>query len=556
MTLSHRFYGKLLTGSLEYKNMFKFLQNIVDVSDDEGDSLLANAAPSSSEGVTARSSAGGDSDSSGDETASSQRSRHPSPGAAATGGGNKKGMGVISLAVLTYYSVSGGPFGFENVVRAGGPFWALMGFGLFFVWAIPEALVTIEMSIALPEASGSVAWVEAAFGPKWAFMKGWLSVLSGIADNSLYPILFLDCFMQLVITEQGEYPFAKHHTLRYVLTSFITLSLTYLNYRGLDVVGKVAMFVCAFSLAPFVVFCLIGTFKLDPSRWLEGPAGGVSEVNWRLLLNTFYWNINFWDSAASFSGDVQSPVKTFPPGILMALILVFLSTFLPILIGTAASDRPYYEWTDGYFVALGVEIAGPWLGYWMMAASSMTNIGMFEAEMSSDAWQVAGMAERGMIPKRFSDRNEFGTPKYGVILSLLGVLAVTTLEFEKVIDLLNLLFCFGQTIEYLAFIELRRTHPHLKRPWKIPLSYHGVCAMLFLPLAFSAMVLFLSSAQAIVISSVLTVLGFIVYELLGRAKAGNWCEFAEYEPYIRVDYSIPLKNVDSGGSKNDQEDRQ
>ena len=60
----------------------------------------------------------------------------------------------------------------------------------------------------------------------------------------------------------------------------------------------------------------------------------------------------------------------------MALILVFLSTFLPILIGTAASERPYSEWTDGYFVALGVEIAGPWLGYWMMAASSMTNIGM------------------------------------------------------------------------------------------------------------------------------------------------------------------------------------
>eukprot|EP00605_Chrysophyceae_sp_TOSAG23-4_P001384 GSChrysophyteH1.ASY1.ANO1.1504.1 assembled CDS len=415
-----------------------------------------------------------------------------------------------------------------------------MGFGLFFVWAIPEALVTIEMSIAMPEPSGSVAWVEAAFGPRWAFMKGWLSVLSGIADNSLYPILFLDCFLQLVVDEKGDYPLHQHHDFRYVLIAFITLSLTYLNYRGLDVVGKVAIFICVFSLAPFVAFCVIGSFNIDPKRWSEGPAGGIEAVNWRLLLNTFYWNINFWDSAASFSGDVHEPVKSFPPGIVMALILVFLSTFLPILIGTAASTRPYTEWTDGYFVALGVEIAGPWLGYWMMAASSMTNIGMFEAEMSSDAWQVCGMAERGIIPKRFSDRNAYGTPKYGVLVSLVGVLAVTTLEFEKVIDLLNLLFCFGQTIEYIAFMHLRYAYPTMNRPWKIPLGKVGISVMLFLPLAFSFAIFLLSSSQAVIISTSLSVLGLIVYELMQKARQHNWCEFCDYEPYS---HGIQLTSV-------------
>lgn len=30
-----------------------------------------------------------------------------------------------------------------------------------------------------------------------------------------------------------------------------------------------------------------------------------------------------------------------------------------------------------------------------MIVATITNIGMFEAEMSSDAWQVAGMAEKG-----------------------------------------------------------------------------------------------------------------------------------------------------------------
>jgi len=212
--------------------------------------------------------------------------------------GRKKSLGTLALAVLTFYSVSGGPWGLENIVRAGGPFYALCGFSLMFVWAIPEALVTTEMAICMPEPAGSVAWVEAAFGPKYAFMKGWLSLLSGIADNSLYPILFLDCFLHLLVDDNGVSPLSDENSVgRYVFTTFLTLLLTYLNFRGLDVVGKVAIIICACSLAPFVVFCVIGSFKVETSRWLEGPPGGFDAINWRLLLNTFYWNINFWDSA-------------------------------------------------------------------------------------------------------------------------------------------------------------------------------------------------------------------------------------------------------------------
>jgi amino acid transporter len=459
----------------------------------------------------------------------------------------KKSIGVVALAVLAFYSVSGGPFGFENVVRAGGPYYALMGFSLFFVWAIPEALVTIEMSIALPESSGSVAWVEASFGPKWAFMKGWLSTLSGIADNSLYPILFIDCFIQLVIdtSDSGENPLKGNKLFKYILTTTLTLILTFLNYRGLDVIGKVAIFICIFSLAPFVMFCLIGVFNLDPTRWLIEPEGGIDGVNWRLLLNTFYWNINFWDSAAAFSGDVKNPVKNYPPGIGMALLLVFLSTFLPILIGTGASDRPYTDWTGGFFVAVSIEIAGPWLGYWMILASSMTSIGMFEAEMSSDAWQVAGMAERGIIPKVFAERNKHGAPKWGIAMSLFGVLIVTVLEFEKVIDLLNLLFCFGQAIEYLAFINLRKNFPNMNRPWMIPLGFYGICIMLTLPLAFSFLILYLSSIYAACICITLFLIGLIVYEILEKGRHENWFEFEDYVPYCS---DLPQVSQSESGS--------
>mmetsp|Transcript_25151 Transcript_25151/g.38931 ORF Transcript_25151/g.38931 Transcript_25151/m.38931 type:complete len:164 (+) Transcript_25151:129-620(+) len=68
-------------------------------------------------------------------------------------------LGVAGLAILIFYGASGGPFGIEESVRAGGPALALAGFVLVpLVWSVPEALVTSELSAAFPESSGCVAW--------------------------------------------------------------------------------------------------------------------------------------------------------------------------------------------------------------------------------------------------------------------------------------------------------------------------------------------------------------------------------------------------------------
>ena len=70
------------------------------------------------------------------------------------GGYHSRKLTLISLTTLIFYSVSGGPFGIEEIVKAGGPLYALMGFSLLLVWAIPAALITAELSTAIPEASG------------------------------------------------------------------------------------------------------------------------------------------------------------------------------------------------------------------------------------------------------------------------------------------------------------------------------------------------------------------------------------------------------------------
>lgn len=443
---------------------------------------------------------------------------------------HKKKLSLAALVVLIYYEVSGGPFGIEDVVRAGGPFYGIVGFSLLLVWAVPEALITAELSTAMPESSGAVAWVDCAFGEFWAFQKGWLSWLSGVTDNALYPILFMDCLAQLLENGHDSEPSMLDSEggdpiMRWAIIVLTTAMLTYLNYRGLDLVGKFSMVLCVLTLLPFLVFCLCGVPHVDPQRWLIVPAGGFWAVDWQLLLNTFFWNINYWESAAVFAADVQDPGRNYPIALALAVLMVVASLMFPILIATGASTQPYNDWHDGYFIQLAEDIVGPWLSYWLMFAAAIANMGMFEAEMSSDAWQLAGMADRGLVPAVLGTRSQHDTPVYAILLSALGVLGLGAMTFTEVIGMLNLLFCYGQLIEFAAFLWLRLTQPDLPRPYRIPLQLPALSVMLLGPVAFIFIIMYFSSAKALLVSISLATLGFLTYFLLFVARKNKWCKF-------------------------------
>ena len=55
--------------------------------------------------------------------------------------------------------------------------------------------------------------------------------------------------------------------------------------------------------APWPAPCL-GKLSAHTPR-SAGPASG--KVKWKSLLNIFFWNLNYYDSASAFAGDVQHP---------------------------------------------------------------------------------------------------------------------------------------------------------------------------------------------------------------------------------------------------------
>nr|GMD98368.1 probable polyamine transporter At1g31830 isoform X1 [Ipomoea batatas] len=432
-------------------------------------------------------------------------------------GNSGRKVSVLPLVFLIFYEVSGGPFGVEDSVHAAGPLLALVGFLVFpFIWSVPEALITAEMGTMFPENGGYVVWVSSALGPYWGFQQGWMKWLSGVIDNALYPVLFLDYLKSEIPALGGGFP-------RIIAVLALTLVLTYMNYRGLTIVGWVAVLLGIFSILPFVVMGFISIPKLKPERWLVVD---VHNIDWNLYLNTIFWNLNYWDSISTLAGEVHNPNRTLPKALFYALILVVLGYFFPLLTGTGAIPLQRDLWTDGYFSDIAKILGGAWLSWWVQGAAAMSNMGMFVAEMSSDSFQLLGMAERGMLPEFFAKRSRHGTPLIGILFSASGVILLSWLSFQEIVAAENFLYCFGMILEFIAFVWLRIKSPDAPRPYKIPVGTIGAILMCVPPTLLIGVVLAFSSLKVLLISLGAIAIGLVMQPGLRHVEKKRWLKFS------------------------------
>ncbi|XP_065871783.1 probable polyamine transporter At3g19553 [Euphorbia lathyris] len=431
-------------------------------------------------------------------------------------------LSLLPLIALIFYDVSGGPFGVEDSVRAGGgPLLSLLGFLIFpLFWSVPEALITAELATSFPENGGYVIWISSAFGPFWGFQEGFWKWFSGVMDNALYPVLFLDYL-------KHSFPIFNQSIARIPALLGITVSLTYLNYRGLHIVGFSAVLLAAFSLLPFVVMSVLSIPQIRPKQWLVVD---FKKVDWRGYFNCMFWNLNYWDKASTLAGEVENPSKTFPKALFGAVLLVVCSYLIPLLAGTGALRTSSSEWGDGYFAEVGMLIGGVRLKWWIQAASAMSNLGLFEAEMSGDAFQLLGMSEMGMLPAIFASRSKYGTPTISILCSATGVIFLSWMSFQQILEFLNFLYAIGMLLEFAAFIKLRIHRPEMHRPYKVPLETFGATLLCLPPSALLVLVMCLASLRTYLVSTAVIAVGFILYPVLIHAKDRQWIRFDAQQP--------------------------
>jgi L-asparagine transporter-like permease len=233
---------------------------------------------------------------------------------------------------------------------------------------------------------------------------------------------------------------------------------------------------------------------------------------------------------------------------------------IPLLIGIGASDASQYEWDAGFFTRVSGEVAGPWLAAWTVLAAAVSNIGLYEAELSGDAYQLMGMADRGLIPKVFSKRSRFGTPTNGILVGTFVIFCLGVAEFDALVEMLNFAYAIALLMEFAAFIKLRITDSDgkystqtillvlskcncsshifrlilfafiVERPFRIPFNTLGCCLFIAPACAICLFVMVSASKVTYIYFVILVTFGLVFHFIQKMAKHYNLWEYAEAPP--------------------------
>jgi amino acid transporter len=392
----------------------------------------------------------------------------------ARGLGREKRMRLLPLIAATYFMVSGGPYGLEDIIGKAGYGRALLLLALVpLVWSLPTSLMVGELAAALPEEGGYYCWVRRALGGFWGFQEAWLSMAASVFDMAIYPVIFVLYLGRI----EPSWTAGGRGTL-WALAVVVLCAMW--NLRGAKAVGEGSVGMFCLLLSPFVVLTAVGLWKglagLHGSRpggsslW---PAAGADFAG---AVSVTLWNYMGWDNASTVAQEVEEPQRNYPRAMLIAAGLVALTYVLP-LAAVALAGIPAEQFSTGAWTDAAREVVGPWLALCVVVGGTINGFGMFNALMMSYTRVPYALAEEGMLPKVLAQRTAAGVPWVSVVLCSVAWALALGMSFERLISIDLVLYGGALVLEFIALVVLRVTEPWLVRPFKVPGGLWGTVAI-------------------------------------------------------------------------------
>jgi amino acid transporter len=376
----------------------------------------------------------------------------------------RRKMRFLPLIAATYFMVSGGPYGIEDILGGAGFAKAIIILLVLpFLWCLPTALMIGELASAIPAEGGFYIWVRRALGPFWGYQEGWLSLSASIFDMAIYPAIF--------VLYLGKFSPALTDGWRGYAWSLAVVALCCAwNLRGAPAVGEDSVWMFVLLLAPFVVFVVLAFWHwstLHPAVQWSQPA---SEEALSTAILVAMWNYMGWDNASTVAQEVENPQRNYPRAMIAATALVAVTYILPLaamaMAGLSAGSFSTGDWATAARTLGGPGLVGAGLGIAVVAGGAITGIGMFNALVMSYSRLPMAMAEEGMLPLVVAKRNNRGVPWVSVVLCGLAWGLALKLPFERLISIDLILYGSSLLLEFVALVVLRIREPKLERPFK------------------------------------------------------------------------------------------
>jgi amino acid transporter len=463
-------------------------------------------------------------------TAPRQQEENPQPLAAVPNKApNRKKFARLTLWPLvaaTFFMVSGGTYGTEEIVHGAGYGRAILILLLTpLLWSLPTAFMIGELSSALPFEGGYYAWVRRGLGNFWGFQEAWLSLIASIFDMAIYPTLFVAYLTRM-------FPWFQEGNRGWWVALAVVIACAALNIAGVKVVSLTSLWLFFALSAPFVIIVCMAPFKVGALvHAVTQPTTSTVDILGGLLI--CMWNYMGWDNASTIATEVERPQRTYPRAMLVAVCIVAVSYIVPFAAMWMTGLTPT-AWETGSWADIAGLMGGPLLRIGVVLGGMISAFGMFNCLVMSYSRLPLAMAQDGMLPSVFGKlQKKSRAPWVAIIVLAMGWAMCLGLGFARLVTIDILLYGASLVLEFVALAVLRFREPDLPRPFKVPGGLFGAIAIGIPPALLLVFAVARADHESILgISSfafgmILIGAGVVAYAINHLLKPAGWSTPAE-----------------------------
>jgi len=297
----------------------------------------------------------------------------------------------------------------DDILQRGGPLGAILGFTAGALMLLPIGYVYGHLVRAIPDSAGEAAYVAKFFPPSVSFATGWMVFLSyfltcpfealaaGRISGYVFPSL-----NRFELYRLGGHPVYLPHIL---LGLVIAVSLTWLNYRGIQASARLGKWTTFTFLTLVVIFAMAGaqhgqTVNFRP-LFSHAPLISVLLV-WQVVP----WLLSGFESVGKYAEEASPDFegRSFSTAIMLT-ILVGLAFFW-VVISAVAYVAPWQSLKNNQqfptAVAFEQALHAHWIVNLIMASALVALLQAFNANMVASSRLLYAMGRRNLLDHRMA----------------------------------------------------------------------------------------------------------------------------------------------------------
>lgn len=381
----------------------------------------------------------------------------------------------------------------SGIFRTPAPIMALTGsLGPFFgVWLIAGAATLLgafcfsELVAMLPRSGGPYVYLRAAYGPTWAFLRGWaMFVVSETAAIAAVALVGAEYTSSLWALAGGD-RFSRPVEVAVALA--VVWCLTAVNCRGVGAGGRVQNVFTALKLVAIGAVIAAGLGRAGHALGFGGGAAwwparwdGAALLGMGAALRYAFFAYSGWEGATYVAEEVRDPQRNLPRSILLGIsgvMVLYLAANAAYLnqLGADQIAGAKSVAADAMQVALGT--AGAAL---IAAAVVLNTFGNVSAQVLVKARTWHAMGRDGLFPAPLGRVHPITrAPIMALVVQaawasvLLVVAGFAANAYESIIDYFTFTSSVFNISTFAAVWVLRRKMPDAPRPvraWGYPYS--------------------------------------------------------------------------------------